>query len=234
MFRGARIVRALMACAAAAARTASCARRETLAKSPSRNSVRATIQLPPTAATVGRRRYTGALAALTPPVGMKRTCGNGPASARIVAAPPLASAGKNLSSSQPWSSAAITSDAVDTPGITGIASSRQRSTTRGLNPGVTTNRAPASRARSTCSGRITVPAPTRSSPSAASARSTRTDTSVRNVTSATGRPPRLSADASGRTWSTASATTTGITPPAHKSRRTCGSLIVPAIRRRPR
>ena len=61
------------------------------------------------------------MAALTPPVGMKRTCGNGPASARIVAGPPLASAGKNFSSSQPWSSAAITSDAVDTPGITGIA-----------------------------------------------------------------------------------------------------------------
>ena len=43
--------------------------------------------------------------------------------------PPAASAGKSLSRSSPWSSAAITSVAVATPGITSTSSSRHRSTT---------------------------------------------------------------------------------------------------------
>ena len=65
-----------------------------------------------------------------PPVGTKRTSGNGPRSARRSATPPAASAGKSLSRSSPWSSAAITSVAVATPGITSTSSSRHRSITR--------------------------------------------------------------------------------------------------------
>ena len=123
--------------------------------------------------------------------------------------------------------------AVETPGMTGIPSSRQRSTTRRLNPGVTTKRAPARCAMSTCSGRMTVPAPTSSSPSAASVRSARDGASVRKVTSATGSPPRLSAAASGAaTGRRSSATMTGTTPGAQEPRGRRRSLIARAIRHR--
>ena len=102
-----------------------------------------------------------------PPVGTKRTSGNGPRSARRRATPPAASAGKSLSRSRPRSRAAITSVAVATPGITGTSSSRQRPITLALSPGVTMNSAPASTASSTCSDRTTVPAPTTTSVSVA-------------------------------------------------------------------
>ena len=97
---------------------------------------------------------------VTPPVGMKRTDRNGAASALTMAAPPSCSAGKNLTVSSPASSAIMISVAEATPGKTGTPSSWQRATTAGPNPGLTTNRAPASTARSTWSRVSTVPAPT--------------------------------------------------------------------------
>ena len=69
-------------------RTASRAKRVTVAKSRAAISSSATIQLPPTAATDGSARYDAAFAALTPPVGIQRTPGNGPCSARRSATPP--------------------------------------------------------------------------------------------------------------------------------------------------
>ena len=85
------------------------------------------------------------------------------------------------------------SDAVLTPGKTGRSSSWQRRTTAALRPGETTKRAPASWARSTWVAVMTVPAPTSSSDRSASRRSTAAASGVRNVASATGRPPATSA-----------------------------------------
>ena len=64
----------------------------------------------------------------------------------------------------------MTSVAVATPGIDRHAELAAARDDAALRPGVTMNRAPASTASSTCSGRTTVPAPTSMSPSAASAR----------------------------------------------------------------
>ena len=73
------------------------------------------------------------------------------------------------------------------------------------------NRAPASTASSTCSGRTTVPAPTRTSVSAAMRLIASAATAVRKVTSATGSPPSARAAASGTAVSSSSSTTTGTT-----------------------
>ena len=88
--------------------------------------------------------------------------------------------------------------AVATPGKTGtpqlLAAARRPPAPK---PGLTTNRAPASTARSTCSGVSTVPAPTSSSGSAAIARIASAAAAVRKVTSTVCSPPAASASASG-------------------------------------
>src|SRR6516225_9986714 len=73
-------------------------------------------QEPPTATTLGSASQAGALASPIPPVGQNLACGNGPASARSALMPPDCSAGKNLTRSKPWASAAISSEAVAMPG----------------------------------------------------------------------------------------------------------------------
>lgn len=75
---------------------------------------------------------------MIPPVGMNRIMRNGAASAFSVAIPPSCRAGKNFTVSIPSSSAAISSEAVATPGNTGTDAAWQRRTTWALNPGVTT------------------------------------------------------------------------------------------------
>ena len=140
---------------------------------------------------------------------MNRRPGNGAASAFTIGRPPSGSAGKNLSTRSPSSIAAWISVAVATPGKTGTPTSRQCRTTVGLKPGETMNRAPASTARSTCSGVSTVPAPTNMSGVRAISRSASLAAGVRNVTSAQRRPPLASAVPRGSAAATSLMTTTG-------------------------
>ena len=105
------------------------------------------------------------------------------------------------------------SDGFAQPGVTGIFLSMQYFTTLGLSPGLTINFAPAFTALSTCSQVRTVPAPTNISGQfseisliASSA------ASVLKVTSATGRPPAISALAKGTASLASSIFTTGTIP----------------------
>src|SRR5579862_89613 len=97
------------------------------------------------------------------------------------------------------------------PGITGIPISRQRSMTGALNPGVMMNVAPAATARSTSPGFTTVQAPTRTPDWDAIVAIACSAASERNVTSATGRPPRTSAAATPIAESGSLRVTTGMT-----------------------
>src|SRR5579864_4994729 len=85
---------AQMATASAASRSTSSNRRLVMAAV-------GVIQLPATAATESIARYSDAVAAVTPPVGTKRTFGKGPESALTVCGPPRASAGKSLRTVRP-------------------------------------------------------------------------------------------------------------------------------------
>jgi hypothetical protein len=53
-------------------------------------------QEPPHTDTLGNARYCGAVSGVTPPVGQKRTSGNGPCNAFSSAIPPAALAGKKI------------------------------------------------------------------------------------------------------------------------------------------
>ena len=132
--------------------------------------------------------------------------------ALILARPPDCSAGKNFTTSSPSSIACSISEGLEVPGVIGTFFSIQYFTVRGFRPGLTMNLAPAATA-STCSGFSTVPAPTHiwgkffvMIPMASAA------ASVRNVTSAQGRPPAQSAFASGSASSALSIFTTGTMP----------------------
>jgi YD repeat-containing protein len=83
-----------------------------------------TIQEPPTANTFASARYAAAFDASIPPVGQKRTRGNGPENAFRAAILPLASAGKNLKRVHPRSIPRITSLAVAIPGRKGRSQRR--------------------------------------------------------------------------------------------------------------
>ncbi len=170
------------------------------------------IQLPPTATTPFVPRYSRKFPAFTPPAGMNFTprCPYTPASAASIAGPPSCAAGKNFSTSTPASSAASTSLAVATPGTNAHPASAARATIRALNPGATPNIAPASRAASNSSARVTVPAPTMNSGNSRTiARIAPAAAPVRNVISATANPPARSASASGTASATSSITITG-------------------------
>ena len=95
------------------------ARRSTAAQSPAASASLGVSHEPPTHSTFDSARNSPAVDAAMPPVGQKRTCGNGPAKACSIATPPAGTAGKNLKVSSPASSPAITSDAVCTPGSSG-------------------------------------------------------------------------------------------------------------------
>src|SRR6478735_806242 len=99
---------------------ASWASRPTAAQSRSRSSAGRTIQLPPTATTDRTWRYASRSAASIPPVGTKRSAGNGPPNARRYAGPPADEAGKSFTTDRPRSIAWITSVGVKTPGRTGV------------------------------------------------------------------------------------------------------------------
>ena len=150
-----------------------------------------------------------------------------------MATPPAASAGKSLRRSRPWSRAAITSVAVATPGITGTPSSRQRSTTRALKPGVTTNRAPASTACVDLLRPHDRAGADEESVSAAMRRIASRRPSVRNVTSATGSPPAASASASGSAVSSSLEHDDRDDPVRRAALSRRASLTGRAIRRRP-
>ncbi len=98
---------------------------------------------PAHATTRSKPRYAARFPALMPPVGMNPIERYGAAIAWRSGSPPIASAGKNLSTSSRFSSAASTSVGVQTPGKTGMSCSWQKSTTRGFIPGETMKRAPA-------------------------------------------------------------------------------------------
>jgi len=134
---------------------------------------------------------------------------NGAANALIAGTPPEVCAGKNFTVPKPNSKAACTSVAVTAPGNTATPNSPHRSTTTLDKPGDTTNRAPASTARSTCSTDRTVPAPTNNSGYRLMASMAPTAADVRNVTSATGKPPATKASAKPAARPTSSSTTTG-------------------------
>src|SRR5689334_23187398 len=69
-------------------------------------------QEPPTATTLGFASHSPALPCPMPPVGQKRTLGNGPARAFKAASPPAGTAGKNFARSKPRVTQAIRSEAV--------------------------------------------------------------------------------------------------------------------------
>src|SRR5690606_27774331 len=75
---------------------------------------RGTTQLPPTHSTGSSESHSGAVSAVIPPVGQKRHCANGAASALSALTPPAASAGKNLKCVSPRSSPRMMSPAVAT------------------------------------------------------------------------------------------------------------------------
>src|SRR5687768_9865180 len=54
-------------------------------------------QEPPTQATLGKERYSGAVANTMPPVGQKLICGNSSPKIRRAPTPPACAAGKNFS-----------------------------------------------------------------------------------------------------------------------------------------
>ena len=105
------------------------------------------------------------------------------------------------------------SPGVAVPGTISAPLERTYCTVSGLNPGLTINLAPASSARSTCSWVRTVPAPTSiSGTSRTIARIASSAAAVRNVTSATGRPPATRAFASGTAFLASSMAITGTMP----------------------
>ena len=148
---------------------------------------------------------------LTPPVGMKRIDRYGPWNAFNVFTPPIASAGKNFTTSKPNSSACSRSVGLDVPGNTGTLLSTHHFTVRGLNPGATMNWEPASVTAAACSALLTVPAPTRKSLRFDSAAIEGKPASVRSVISAHGMPPSDNASARRSASSTLSIATTGTT-----------------------
>src|ERR1039458_5503179 len=157
------------------------------------------IHVPPTARTALSARYSLRLAWLMPPVGRKRTpvCKYGAAMLLSMATPPAAPAGKNFRTFTPRLSAPSMSVGVIMPGENGNFSSSARATMAGLKPGATPNAAPHSTARIKLSVVRIVPAPTSTSGRSRAIRSmTAAAASVRNVISATGKPPSASASAS--------------------------------------
>ena len=137
----------------------------------------------------------------------------GAAIALIILRPPAGSAGKNFTTSSPFSRACSISLGFAHPGVIRIPFSTQYLTILGFIPGLTINFAPAATARSTCSVVSTVPAPT--SISGNCSLIIRMDSSaaaVRNVTSAHGSPPSHNAFASGAASLASSSTTTGTIP----------------------
>ena len=115
---------------------------------------------PPTATTLGSASQSAKLSSPMPPVGQKRTCGNGPASALSAAMPPAWPAGKNFITSKPRASAAMTSEAVCTPGMNGSSPAAAASSSSGVAPGLSAKRALEARAVSRSCGVSTVPRPT--------------------------------------------------------------------------
>ena len=123
------------------------------------------------------------------------------------------SAGKNLTTSRPFSNACSISLALAQPGVITIPFSTQYFTILGLRPGLTINLAPAATARSTCSVVRMVPAPTNISGNfSLIMRIHSSAASVLNVTSAQGSPPSQSAFAKGSASLASSNTTTGMIP----------------------
>ena len=157
---------------------------------PASTSLDGTIQLPPTAGTQLRFRYSRAFSALIPPVGRKSTWRNALNRALMALGPPAVEAGKNFTAVILSFSALISSDAVAMPGKQGMPTSWHRTTTSSSKPGDTMKLAPVSTASSTCLGVRTVPAPTRMSPRCERLEIAAEAASVLKVTSATGSPPR--------------------------------------------
>ena len=125
----------------------------------------------------------------------------------------MASAGKNLTTSRPYSSACCISVGVSTPGIIGMDLPMQYSTTFTLKPGETIKRAPASITLLASATVSTVPAPTSMSGKNFTMRSTTcTAVCVRRVTSITGKPFSLSVCASGTALFSSSTMATGRIP----------------------
>ena len=84
-----------------------------------------------------------------PPVGQNRICGNGPANAFSALTPPTTSAGNSFAWVIPRSSSATMSDAVAVPGRNGTPLACSASSSVGVAPGETRNRAPAPSASAT-------------------------------------------------------------------------------------
>ena len=158
---------------------------------------------------------------------MNLTCENGPAKFLSIPTPPLASAGKNLSVSRPSARPCSISEGVHTPGTTGILFSLHHFTVSGLSPADTMNCAPAATAFFAISGLITVPAPTTiSGHSFVTLLMASSAAAVRNVISATGRPPLIIAFASGTAFSASSILTTGTIPISWKNFMSSAFVIV--------
>src|SRR5262249_60121123 len=130
------------------------------AQSPASTRGPGATQEPPTHATFGSARYSGAAWRLMPPVGQKTTSGNGAPSARSSPTPPASRAGNSLSAAKPPSRVAISSDGVMTPGRYGYETPRAAAASSGENPGLTPKRRPACAASSNSSRRVIVPTPT--------------------------------------------------------------------------
>src|SRR5208283_1908762 len=151
------------------------------------------------------------LCSLTPPVGLKRTSGNGPPNAFSAPMPPTCSAGNSFTVVKPRAIAAMISDAVPTPGTNGTPRSAAASSSSGVAPGLKAN----GRSRRLASFRsrrvTTVPSPTiASATSALIAAAASAPAAVRKVISSVRTPPATSALASGTARSTRSIVSTGI------------------------
>ena len=140
--------------------------------------------------------------------------------------PPEDSAGKNFKTLRPRFTPFCTSEAVQTPGVTGTPFFWHHLTVSSSKPGDTMNFAPALTALSAVSGLRTVPAPTIISGKAvlilliASSAA-----SVLNVTSAQGMPPFTIASASFSAFEASSIFTTGTIPRLWKNSKISDSVM---------
>src|SRR5208337_3884839 len=167
------------------------------------------------------------LCSLTPPVGLKRTSGNGPPNAFSAPMPPTCSAGNSFTVVKPRAIAAMISDAVPTPGTNGTPRSAAASSSSGVAPGLKAN----GRSRRLASFRsrrvTTVPSPTiASATSALIAAAASAPAAVRKVISSVRTPPATSALASGTARSTRSIVSTGISRAARSNSGTLSFAVV--------
>src|SRR5262252_2865229 len=108
-------------------------------KLPSRKAAASTRSAPTPNANAPAAMNSAALAAFTPPVGIREEPGNGAFRDLRYFGPPTFPQGKILTRPAPWSCAFISSDGVSAPGIASLALARATESTEAARPGLTKN-----------------------------------------------------------------------------------------------